>query len=218
MGTNPAHQDLEIVGVVSDTRLYDARNANVYGVYVPSLQEGELANWKALVIQANRLALPELRQSVEALGHEYVMSMQTLDALSDRAILQERVTALLAGACGALALLLAGIGLYGLMSYTVTQRRKEIGIRIALGATPARVVWMVLAHGMAVTLTGGLVGVVGAALSVRLVRSLLFGVTTFDPVTLFGATALLLIVTFVACLLPAVRAVRVDPVITIWSK
>jgi len=119
---------------------------------------------------------------------------------------------------GALALLLAAIGVYGLMSYTVEQRWREIGIRVALGADSRRVVGDVIRDGIAVTLAGAAAGFAVALAAVQLVKSLLFGVAPYDPVTLAAAPASLLAIAVAACVLPARRAARVDPIIALRAE
>jgi ABC-type antimicrobial peptide transport system permease subunit len=142
----------------------------------------------------------------------------TLRYITDRALLEDRLTAMFAGFFAALALLLAAIGLYGLMSYTVAQKEREIGIRVALGAEPGRVVREVLRDGLALTLSGVTAGFAAALATVHLVKSLLFGVVPHDPVTLLTAPATLIIVAIVACLLPAARAARIDPMMALRSE
>jgi ABC-type antimicrobial peptide transport system permease subunit len=128
------------------------------------------------------------------------------------------MTAALAGFFGALALLLAGIGLYGLITYAVTQRQREIGIRMALGAEPVRVMTAVIRDGVAVTLGGVSVGFLAALGTSVLVKSLLFGITNYDPLTLFAAPTSLIVITVVACVPPAVRAARVDPMLALRAE
>src|SRR5207244_788953 len=119
-------------------------------------------------------------------------------------------TAMLASLLGALAVLLAAIGVYGLVSYEVRDRTREFGIRLALGATPGRVISRVLAQGAGTISAGLALGFIGALVNVPFVRSLLFGVSGHDAVTLAGASGLLAMVATLACLLPARRAARVD--------
>lgn len=211
IGTAAHRQDLEIVGVVADARLYQLKSGDTRAIYVPSLQEGEIASFKALVLRAEHLSLADVRAAVESLGHEYVTKLETLSYVEERARLRERLTASMASLLGGLTLLLATVGLYGLLSYSVRQRHKEIAIRLALGARPGRIVRAVVGAGLVVTLAGAAVGLGVGLLASRLVRSFLFGVSPYDVRTLTGAVLLLVTVALVACLLPATRAARVQP-------
>jgi len=121
----------------------------------------------------------------------------------------------LSGFFGVLALLLASIGLYGLMAYTVTRRTSEIGIRMALGAQRRNVLWLVLRETLVLVLFGVAIGLPLAFASTRLIASHLFGVTPNDPTTIAMATVLLVIVALLACYLPARRAARVDPMVAL---
>jgi predicted permease len=217
VGIKPADQDVEVVGVASDARVYDLTNANPYAVYVPALQDPD-ADWKCFVFRGRGVPAPDVRRAVESLGREVLGATNSLSYITGRTLLQERMTAALAGFFAALALLLAAVGLYGLMAYTVAQRRREIGLRIALGAEPRRVMADVVRDGVSVALAGIGVGFAGALAAVQLVRSLLFGVAPHDPLTLAAAPASLLAVTVLACLAPAARAARVDPMISLRSE
>ena len=160
-----------------------------------------------------------VRQAVESLGVELINSpVESLNFIVDHALLQERVVAAFAAFFGALALLMAGIGLYGLTSYHVSERRREIGIRMALGADAGRVMGRVVADAVQITVTGVLVGGAVALATAQLLRTLLFGVTTYDAVTMITAPALLLITAIAACLGPAARAARVDPMLTLRAE
>jgi putative ABC transport system permease protein len=139
----------------------------------------------------------------------------TMQERVDEGLWAPRMGAALLSIFGGLALLLAMIGVYGVMSYSVTQRSQEIGIRMALGAQPGDVLRLVLGQGMALALGGTAVGVVLAVLLGRVVSTLLFGVTGRDPVTLAAVSAALAAVALVACYLPARRAARVDPLIAL---
>jgi len=124
---------------------------------------------------------------------------------------RERVMAALSSVFGALALGLSALGLYGLISYTVARRRREFGIRIALGASSLDIVWLVLQGGVRLAAAGAAAGVLCFAFTSRLVKSFLYGVEVRDPLTLFGVCALLIAVAAAACYVPARRATKVDP-------
>jgi ABC-type antimicrobial peptide transport system permease subunit len=126
-------------------------------------------------------------------------------------LLPNRIAALLAGAFGAVGLVLAAVGLYGLLSYAVSRRRREIGIRMALGAAPGDVRRLVLKDGLRLTAIGLVVGLVLAVAVTQLLRRLLFGVSPADPLTLIAIAALLGITAAIACAVPAMRATRTDP-------
>ena len=214
IGLDAARQDVEIVGVVGDARLYDLKHPNVNAVYLPALQDAD-ASYKCLVVRGSGFAYADLKRSVESLGQEILGRMDTLDHITDQALLEQRLIAMLAGSFGALALLLAGIGLHGVMAYAVAARMREIGIRMALGAEPRRVVTSVVADGVGITVAGASAGLVAALALSRLMASVLFGITTHDAVTFVVAPALLVLVALVACIIPAVRAARVDPIIVL---
>jgi ABC-type antimicrobial peptide transport system permease subunit len=163
--------------------------------------------------------LAAVRQAVESLGVELINSpVESLDFIVDRALLQERLVAVFAAFFGTLALLMAGIGLYGLTSYHVSERRREIGIRMALGADAGRVMRAVVGDAVRITVGGVIVGGAVALAAAQLLRTLLFGVTTYDAVTMITAPALLIITAIAACLEPAARAARVDPILTLRAE
>jgi macrolide transport system ATP-binding/permease protein len=150
-------------------------------------------------------------QTVRSLGRHYSLRTMTVEERLDSYITAQRLTAILAGFFGGAALLAAAIGLYGLMSFEVTSRTAELGIRVALGAQRHSVVVLVLRETL---LTGGLGCILGLIMSLavgRLIRSLLFGVSGDDPAILAMAAGTLLFVTLLASLMPAVRAASLDP-------
>jgi putative ABC transport system permease protein len=140
-----------------------------------------------------------------------VVEVLTMDEVIGESIAQQRVAMRLLTGFAALALLLAGIGIYGVLSYTVRQRVQEIGIRMALGAASGDVVRMVLIEGLKPTLAGLAIGVAGAAALGRVLTSLVFGVTPRDAATFGVVSMVVLAVGLLACLVPAYRATRVDP-------
>jgi ABC-type antimicrobial peptide transport system permease subunit len=156
--------------------------------------------------------LPAVRRVVAEAGPELpVFDARTMAEQADQSILRERQLALLATGFGASALLLACVGLYGVLSYAVHRRSREIGIRLALGAAPARVLRMVLWQATLPTASGCLVGLAAALATARLVSGMLFGIVPWDPVALAAATALLVATAMLAACLPARRAARTDP-------
>jgi len=140
-----------------------------------------------------------------------VMQVRTQSEAIDRQLFNQRLMARLLGGFAALGLGLACIGLYGLLSYEVARRTREIGVRTALGAQRSDVLAMFLRRGLIVVLVGSVAGVGAAAGLTRVLQSLLFGVQVLDPLTFLGAAMLFAVVGLAACLLPASRAVRVDP-------
>jgi ABC-type antimicrobial peptide transport system permease subunit len=214
VGLAPDRQNVEVIGVAADARLYDLKNPSLFAAYMAALQDPSVNN-KCFVIRGAGVSYGALKQAVESLGRENLGAMVTMRYITDRALLQERLTAMLSGYFGALALLLAGIGLYGLMAYTVAQRQREIGIRLALGADTARVMREVIGDGLAVSIGGVTIGLLAALATTQLVKSLLFGVTPRDPLTLLAAPALLVAIALVASVVPAIRAAHVDPMIAL---
>jgi putative ABC transport system permease protein len=141
--------------------------------------------------------------------------LRSMEQIVARSMAQERFNLLLLGVFAILGLSLAAIGVYGVMSYAVTERTPEIGLRMALGAGRRDVLWLALKHGMALTLAGLGLGLAGALALTRLMKSYLFGVSATDPAS-FGAVALLLtVIALLACYLPARRATKVDPMIAL---
>lgn len=216
--TMPKWQNLQIIGVVSNASLYDIRKQSPPTVYLPSMQYGDYMGWSELLVQVHGAPLnvtSAVRRTVESLGHEYVFSINTVAQNIDRSLLQERVTAMLSAFFGGLALLLGAIGLYGLMAYNVTQRTREIGIRVALGAHRGSVQLMVLRETLLLALTGLAIGIPCALLASRFIASMLYGVAPHDAVTLAAVSLVLLIAAGIAGFLPSRRAMRVDPMVAL---
>jgi len=133
----------------------------------------------------------------------------------DRGLFQARVGVALLSVFGLLALGLASIGLYGIMAYSVNQRKREIGLRVALGASRASVLRLILKQGMSLVLAGVLIGFAGALLVGRLLSGMLYGVSATDPASVAGAALVLVAIALLACYLPARRASRVDPLVAL---
>jgi predicted permease len=154
----------------------------------------------------------ELRNLDPDLPMYYV---RTMEQRVDESLARRRFSTLLLGIFASVALALATIGIYGVMAYLVNQGTRELGIRIALGASPRNILSLVVRQGMALALAGVTIGLAAAFLLTRLIRSLLFGVDAFDPFTFAGISLLLAIVTLLACYIPAQRAARIDPLISL---
>src|SRR5207248_9281774 len=144
-----------------------------------------------------------------------VSDIQTLDALLDNEVVQRRLQARLLGGFAALALALACVGMYGVLSYLVTQRTKEIGVRLALGAEARDILRSVAGRGMVLAGSGILIGILGALALSRLLSSMLFGISGRDPVIYASAVAIFAGVALAACVVPAVRASHIDPVLAL---
>jgi predicted permease len=216
--TEPTWQKVEIVGIVSDASLYDIREHAPLTVYLPTTQYGEYMGWSQMMLRskaAPAVMANAVRQTVDSLGHEYVAKTHMVVETIDRSILRERVFAILSAFFGALALLLAGIGLYGLMAYNVTRRTQEIGVRIALGAARKNVLSMILRETLGLTGIGIVLGLACALAAAQLLAGMLYGVSAQDPVTLVAVSVVLGGVAAVAGWIPARRAMRVDPMVAL---
>src|SRR5262249_11686713 len=135
--------------------------------------------------------------------------------LVDQAVSPRRFVTVLLGGFSMLALILACLGIYGVISYSVTQRTNEIGIRLALGASLSAILRLIITQGVKLVLVGLLVGLIVAFALTQVLSSLVFGISTTDPATFFGIAALLMMIALVACYIPARRATKVDPVIAL---
>jgi ABC-type antimicrobial peptide transport system permease subunit len=147
-----------------------------------------------------------------------VYDLMTMEQRIANSTSRTEFNTLLLLAFAALAVVLAAVGLYGVVAYSVTQHTREIGIRMALGARPADVLRLIVTQGMRLVLLGGLIGLVGALALTRLMRSLLFGVSPSDPLTFVVILVMLTGVALVACWLPARRAARVNPMVALRSE
>jgi predicted permease len=211
VGIDPRRQDVEVVGVVEDAHIYHLKDPNLASIYVASLQEPELVDGKCLVIRGTGVSLQAVDAAVSPFGYEFVSRAESLEYIVDRVLLQDRLTAMFATFFGAIALLLAAVGVYGLMSFEVNQRLREMAIRLVLGAGRRDLLTHVLGDGIGITVVGLAVGALLALSSVGVLRSLIFGVTPYDVVTIGAAVSILAVITTLACALPALRASRADP-------
>ena len=214
-----ANRNVEIVGVAGNARIFDLRDVAAPAIYLSYLQIPPA--WGGLVLHtkepAERLA-KTVGQEIESLGHEYPFWTGTIAEVMSQRLAKESVTAMLSGFFAVLALLLACIGLYGLMSYTVTRRTREIGIRVAVGAQRQDVLWLVLRETLALVLFGMAIGIPSALAAMRLIASMLFGLSPSDIPTIIAVSVLLLLVTLFAGYLPARRASAIDPVVALRAQ
>jgi predicted permease len=211
---------LSIVGIVGDVRQMRLNEPPRQEMYFPYWQAKD--NWMvprdlAIRTSGDPLGLAgALRQAVWSVDKDQpVSNVMTLNDLLDQEVAQRRVQAALLGGFAALALILACIGIYGVLSYLVTQRTREIGVRVALGASASDVFRTVAGQGMTLAGIGIAAGLAGALALARLLGSLLFGVSAGDPLTYAGAVAVFGMVALLACYFPARRAARVDPMVTL---
>ncbi len=207
----------EIIGVVKTGKYRELREAPLPFMYLP-LSQSYRSRITLFIRTAGQpqLLLSALRAEVQKLDQALpLFDVETLDEHLGRALGQERTNAWLVGGFALLALLLAAVGLYGVMSYTVTQRTREVGIRLALGARPRDVLRLIVGQGMLLTLIGLGIGLGGALALTRVVENWLYDVSVTDPATFVLITLLLSGVALLACYLPARRAAKVDPMIAL---
>jgi predicted permease len=202
-----------IVGVVRDAKYNDLRREVHPTMYVPS---GDAGTFELRTAGEPESLVSAVRNVVRQTGPDLpIVGIKTQTQQIDTMLFQERLIARLASLFGLLSLLLASIGLYGLLAYEVTNATREIGIRVALGAPLADVLRGVVRHGVVLTAIGAAVGIAGSLAVTRLLGKMLFGVRPSDPVTLIGVSGLLLLVALAACYIPARRATRVDPLVAL---
>jgi putative ABC transport system permease protein len=207
----------EIVGVVGDVRDISLSEAPGPMMYVPFAQA---PFWGGQLVVRSSLSSASAAVSIRKVTHDIdkdlpVTDIATLPETLDASVAQPRFRTLLIGLFGLIALLLAAVGIFGVISYSVSRRTHEIGIRVALGATPASVLRLILGESAKLVLLGLAVGIPVALGLARFLSSLLFEVHPADPLTFFGVAVLLTAVALIACYLPARRAMRVDPMVAL---
>jgi predicted permease len=208
----------EIVGVVKDLKFGTPREQKIEYFFPYRQQISFLRNMCVMVRSAGNPALiaARVRQELRDLDPNLpVHKIDTIEEQLNDVLVQERLMATLAGFFGAVGALLAGLGLYGVISYTVTRRTNEIGIRLALGATPANVRRLVLKEGLVLVLVGLAMGWPATLAATRLISTRLYRISASDPLTMVGAILLLIAVASLAAFLPARRASKVDPMVAL---
>jgi putative ABC transport system permease protein len=211
---------MTVVGVVGDTKMYGLANPARLEIYFPFRQNpsGEM---NVLLRSANDPAslTSSLRAVVAGVDKdEPISEISTMDELVRRDVATQRMTLVMLGLFSATALILAAIGIYGVISYSVARRTHELGIRTALGAQSTDLLRMVLGQGMALAVAGVAAGLAASLALARLMASLLFAVHSYDPATFISVAALILAVAAAACYIPARRAMRVDPIAALRSE
>jgi predicted permease len=210
--------DIEIVGVVKNSKTTTLRKEIRRFVYVPYMQEQELGQMTFYVrARGNATGIAaSLRQTAQRVDPNLpIFDMKPMATIVEESLFMERMVAALSVAFGGLATLLAAIGLYGVMSYSVARRTREIGIRMALGAERGSVMWLVLREVAIMVIAGVAIGLPLAFALSRIVQSQLFELSAHDPIALTAAAAVLAFVALVAGYLPARRATRVDPMLAL---
>ena len=213
----------EVIGVIQDVRQKGLQEKAPEIVYWPPLVQNRFApavRTTTFVIRSERAGtesfLNEVRAAVWSVNSNLPLaSVRTMEEVYDKSIARISFTLVMLGIAGAMALALGIIGIYGVMSYTVSQRKREIGIRLALGAQSGNVLQMVLKQGAKLTLVGVAIGIGAAFGLTRLMTHLLFGVAAHDPLTFVAVAALLLLIALLACYIPARRAALVNPMVAL---
>jgi predicted permease len=213
----------EVIGVIQDVRENGVQTNAPEIVYWPALTDNRFVpgvRTVTFVIRSERAGtqgfLAEVRQAVWSVNSNLPLAdVRTMQTVYDKSLAQTSFTLVMLAIAGAMAMALGIIGIYGVISYTVSQRRREIGIRVALGAQGGDVLQMVLSQGAKIALAGVAIGMVAALGLTRLLAHLLFGVSPLDPITFGAVAAGLTVVALAACYLPARRATKVDPMVAL---
>jgi predicted permease len=213
-GPVPVDQDRVIVGIVGNATHGNPREAAPFIVYRPLQLTATTSLSGNLLIATDDppSAMSGAREMLREFGRDYAVEISTVDEVIARTPASERMSAAIGAAVGGLAVLLAFIGVHGVLAYAVGRRRREIGVRVAIGATPASIAWSIVREGLTVTAIGVAIGVPLAMLGARSLKSLMFGISEIDAVTFAAATIFFLALGAAAGGLPARRAAQLDPV------
>ncbi len=219
-GSEPQHKNLTVIGVVNSASLWKFDSREPLAVYYAIMQEPDY-NQPHVIIRtltsANSVA-HSAERTLASLGYHYSLRTETLEQRTDDTLVLQRMIAMLVSGFSLLALLLAAVGLYGVMSYAVTRRTAEIGVRMALGAVSGDVLSMVLGEVLRLIFIGIAIAIPAAFVCSKLIAGILFGVSVTDPGTIAAACSILVIVAVIAGFLPARRASRVDPMTALRSE
>ena len=210
---------MTIAGVVGDVKQSGLTRSVMPEIFIPYRQAEDLMQSMSVVVRGtsdpSTLVAAIRREVLSVDPGQPIYNVQTMEAVIVKSVSERRLNMLLLTVFAGVAMMLAMVGIYSVMSYTVTQSTREIGIRMALGARPLDVLRLVVGQGLKWTLLGVGLGLAGALGLTRLMESLLFGVKATDPLTFVLVSALLIAVALLACYWPARRATRVDPMIAL---
>ena len=212
-----SEQWLTVVGVARDAKHFGPSDEPRPQAYIPYMQAPQI--FTSVVVRANRDAMalaPAIREAIWRVDRDQpVWKVRTMESLVDDALGSKRVLLGLIGAFATVAVLLAGVGIFGVMSFAVTQRTHEVGVRMALGARGSEVLRLIVGQGLRLTAIALVIGLIAASGAMRLLANQLFGVTPSDPVTFAAVPLVLGAVATIACYLPARRASRLDPLVAL---
>lgn len=214
---------MEVVGIVADTR-QSLASESAAEMYVPYRQADKVLPVFAMSLLARTSSDPEKQvAAIRAIAHRLdpnqpITNFRTMEDNISKSVAQPRFRTILLAIFAGVALALAAVGIFGVMAYSVTQRNREMGVRMALGASRGRVLQLVLAHGLRLTLLGVAIGAAASFALTRYLSSLLFNVPPHDPVTLLSVAGGLVLVSLCACYLPARRATLIDPVVSLRQE
>lgn len=226
LSQTPSGPFYEIVGVVRHVEQYsfDGQAARTPQLYL-NFDQIPADRWPGLVRRINLLTrtdveptsiAPAVRGQIAALNKDQaVFNVRTMEQIVSQSVASRRFSMLLLAVFAVVALVLAVIGIYGMLSYAVAQRTREIGLRMTLGAQRTDVMRLVIGHGMKLAIAGVVLGLIASFALTRTMKNLLFGVSATDPVTFISITLLLAFVAFLACWIPARRATKVDPILAL---
>jgi ABC-type antimicrobial peptide transport system permease subunit len=207
----------EVIGVIGDEKIGGPTDDRSAGVYVSNEQTPVYGLVMSIRASVNPMTLQApITAAIRSVNKDQAISdVRTVDQIKNQSMGGRRLVSVLLGTFGTVALVLAGLGIYGVISYNVAQRTREIGIRAALGATQRSLLRLILDRGVRLTLIGLAIGVAGAIGLTRLLASLLFGIGARDPLTMVSVGIILAAVAVMASYVPARRAMRVDPVVAL---
>jgi predicted permease len=208
---------MTVIGVARDAKHFGPADPPMPQAYVPYMQSPQI--FTSVVVRANRDPLslaPAVREAIWRVDRDQpVWKVRSMESLVDSALGSKRVLLGLVAAFATVAVLLAGVGIFGVMSFAVTQRTHEVGVRMALGAQASEVRRLIVGQGLRITVVALVIGLVAAVGATRLMASQLFGVEPADPLTFASVPVVLAAVAVIACYLPARRASRLDPLVAL---